>query len=136
MKLPKLLGIYPLGYENVELWVDPLDPDGSGGGWIALQGAKGHAAEIHIMLGESEDWEHTVYHLLHETREFQCIRRSHRYRESQSYNHNSAAYLYVYDHQQGAEMDQAQASFLTRALPVLSKAFQKVANATKKGKKH
>jgi hypothetical protein len=132
-KPPFRLGTYPLGHENVELWVEPPDADGSCGGWFCLQGDNGHPAGAHIQIAADSKWDNTIHLLLHETREFLCCRLGLRFRSTSSYNGNSAACMYVYDHQQGAEMDQAQATFLSYALPPLGRAHAKL--TTPKGKR-
>jgi len=122
-KRPFILGTYPLGHENVELWIEDEDDDGCGGGWFQLQGPNGGRPHIHILIPKKDNWPHILQVLLHESREFLSARMGLRFVESSTYLGNPAAYVFHYDHQQMAEMDMRQATFISYAFEPLKAVF-------------
>ena len=125
-KPPFRLGIYPLGHENVELWIDPPDGGDHTGGWCQMQGFKGARPSIHLLLDPDDEWARVLFILLHETREFSANRLVVSYIERLRYDNSTSSRLFVYDHQQGSEMDMRQATFMSYCMKPLQRTYRKM----------
>ncbi len=114
---PQVIGDYEIGYEYVRL----ILRDGVGAEFDLLPDDITIPA---ITVGADGNWKGIVARLLHESFEFTSVRLGCRFYPSHDLANNSAAYMFMLDHQKYAECCARVADFLVPALPDLSKAWK------------
>ena len=114
----QVVGEYEIGYECVRLVLR----DGEGAEFELLPGGGGISA---ITIGcDDANWSHMVARLLHESFEFVSSRLGCRYYPSGDIANNSAAYVFMLNHQQFADCCAKVADFASIALPDFQKAWR------------
>jgi hypothetical protein len=109
MKKAKKVGVFKLGPENVELWVDPA----ISGGTFNLCPRSGGMAEIRIGVNEQ------IEVLIHELFEFCAARLQLRFIAAPSFTRSHADYLFVMTHEQFTEVAARVGCFMSDAIPKL-----------------
>lgn len=107
---PKSLGFVNVGYDPVELQVDP----GMSGGSVFIPMGNGTPPTMTIGL-DNDEWEATLSVLIHEALEFALEKKNLRYEPSQDLGKDHAQYLFVMDHQQFSDACARVAVFLVQA---------------------
>ena len=115
---PQIIGDYEIGYEYVHLVLR----DGLGAEFCRISD---DVTIPTITIGADDaDWQHIIDRLLHESFELISDRLGCRLYPSGNLARNSAAYVFVLDHQQFADCCAKVAEFLAAALPDLAKAWK------------
>ncbi len=114
---PQVIGDYEIGYECVRL----LLRDGVGAEFYLLPD---DVVIPTILVGADEpDWKRIVAMLLHESFELISCRLGCRFYPSSDMANNTAAYVFVLNHQQFADCCAKVADFLAAAMPDVKKAW-------------
>lgn len=126
----RLLGVYPMGFEYVDVYVDYHDS----GGWFDLNPSpKAHGTITIGFLGYRRYvWRDVIGIFLHETAEYLHARLRTRFYPSEESARSAGGYIFVADHAQFTELCGRQAEIVTAALPDLSRAFRKYQKWEKK----
>jgi len=119
-----LLGVYPLGYENIDVFLMPH----STGGEFYLCPSAIDRARIKIGL-DYHTWSEVVAVTLHEALEFALTRKDLRFSQTSKLMQDSGDYLFVMTHPQFHQACCHVAEFLASALPDLAKAYSKAKKA-------
>jgi hypothetical protein len=117
-----LIGTFPLGHENVDLFALPKE---SGGYFFCRPDDTSRAR---IKVGLDGEWEQVVEVLLHEVLEMAMARAGCRFQPCGNIAFGSDRYHFSLDHNQFSEVCGAVAMFMTPALPKLMVAYKKGAN--------
>ena len=118
-----LLGVYPIGFEHVDIYVDY----NINGGWMDLN----PSAEQHgiITIGfcgyRPCEWRKVVAIFLHETAEYLSARLRIRYDPSENASNSSGNFIFVATHEQFAELCARQGEVVAAALPDLGRAWKR-----------
>jgi len=115
---PRVVGDYEIGYECVRLVLR----DGSGAEFYRL--SDDVTMPTIVVGGDEADWKHMVSRLLHESFELVSDRLGCRFYPSSDLSQNSAAYIFLLDHQRFADCCAKVAEFLAAALPDLEAAWK------------
>jgi hypothetical protein len=115
----KIIGFFPLGPDEVQLVLR----EGNGGEFY-IAPEPGHVPRIKVGA-DQPTWDRIVMVLLHEALELALFKAHVRFDQSHDYAQDSAAYIFVMDHTQYAEAVARCATFITPALPALSKEWNK-----------
>lgn len=115
-----MIGTFRLGHENVRLY----GMTDNNGGEFDLAPDDGGLAFIKVGMS-SNDWNHTVSILLHETMEFLLLRAFVAYAPVQGWSQSLGKRLFVFSHQQLDDLCEKQAGFIASALPELATAWKK-----------
>ena len=115
---PQVVGDYEIGYECVRLVLR----DGTGAEFYRLSD---DVTLPTIVIGADQAaWRHVVARLLHESFELVYDRLGCRFYPSDDLANNSAAHVFMFDHQRFADCCAKVADFLAAALPDLQKAWK------------
>jgi hypothetical protein len=121
------VGMFPLGAISVSLWANPLVV----GGQFCTDGRPrnvrqdpraGEPPAIVVGLRE-QDFDDVVSTLLHEVFELQCTLAGHRLDRAPNYGGSSDAYVFLLRHPDLSECMGCVGMFVSRALPLLRKAY-------------
>lgn len=115
---PQVIGDYEIGYEYVQLVLR----DGCGAEFYLL--SDDVTIPTIVVGADDADWKQIVARLLHESFELVSDRLGCRFYPSGDLARNSAAYVFVLDHQRLADCCAKVAEFLAAALPDLQKAWK------------
>lgn len=121
MSEQKLLGTWPLGHSNVDVYVLPKEA----GGWFSSVPDK--TSKPHIGIGidyPQHEWWRVVSVLMHEAQEMVMANQLNlRFVRDNELARNSADYFFHMDHQQFAEVVARSADFIAAIMPPLAKVF-------------
>ncbi len=125
----KLLGIYDLGAETIEVYVR----DGTGAEFCTWSGPKGerHIASIVVGMDYSEFYR-VVVNLMHEAKEMSDMRMGCRLCPDIDYARDSGGYVFMETHAQHGEVCARVGYLLTECWSDLSRAWNKWKKETKK----
>lgn len=113
------VGVFPLGSENVDLYVLP----NYDGGYFYLTPDERSLPRIKIGIDHRE-WGRVVEIALHESLEFLLTRYLHRYERTNALG-DHASYLFNFDHCALTDICQRQSDFISAALPRLAEHYRK-----------
>lgn len=121
------LGTCQLGDRMVELLCEPKSGGGSfyfGARMADIAVSHDNVPAIVIGLGRGRWWS-TVDILLHEAMEFAFAEARLRFEPDRDYGDSRANYLFVMSHEQFGEATARASMFITKAMPLLEKAWEK-----------
>lgn len=118
MKLPKSLGFFELGWEDVELVVNE-----STGGLFYFIHPETRRPRIEIGL-DNHEYEHIFGCLCHEAMEYSYTRANLRYDNSEKSTGDRGSFLFVFNHIQFTEATSRASEFIQSANEPLKKAFE------------
>lgn len=129
----KHLGLFQLGMDDVDVWAHPGIQGASF--WLA-PGPPGNRPKMEIGL-DSERFSRVFGWALHEAFEMVCVRLRLRYEHTQKFSESHADFLFVFTHEQMAEVLEQAAYFLTLVHGKLHTAWKAArAPARRPTKKH
>ena len=132
MMRQKIIGVFPCGFEDVELVLR----SGNGAEFYNCPG-RGEIARIKIGA-DVKEWRDVVSALVHEATEYTMNRLRCRFDRSYDMGNDASSYLFVLDHPTFSDCCARVATFLVEALPQLSREWdrwRKRKKSTPKGKR-
>ena len=116
-----LVGIYLMGWERVDVYVD-YDLTG---GWIGMEPQEQTHGLIYIGFNSDNfTWETAVDIFLHETAEYLHVRLRTRFQRSEAAANSHGGYFFFFDHEQFSELCARQGQIVAAALPDLSRRYK------------
>lgn len=122
------VGVYPLGYSFIRLYVVPNSANGS------VEFLPEDKGLTQITVGVAMPWGESVAVLLHEAYEKTLIDLNTRYKLKPSFSGESSDYSFFMTHNQLGEAHEQVGDFLVQAYDDFRKAWQKEQKFTKKKK--
>jgi hypothetical protein len=125
--MKKLVGVYQLGFRNVELFADTEED----GGHVSLNPGK----ITEIVVGIHMPWADCIGTLLHEVYECVLVDMSTRYKQMPSYSFDSSDFIFLLTHNQLSEAHERVANFLVDAEKDFAKMYELLNRKPRKKKR-
>jgi hypothetical protein len=125
--MKKLVGVYQLGFRNVELYADTKED----GGHVSLSPGK----ITEVVIGIDQHWPDVFGTLLHEAYECVLVDMSTRYKQQPSYSLDASDFIFLITHNQLSEAHDRVANFLVDCEKDFSKMYELLNRKAKRKKK-